>query len=48
MRATVPVETKVSPSLWQQATGDCYHTCAPMTGVTSQLQYNVALNLCMN
>ena len=34
MRAAVPVEKRVSTSLWRLATGDCYRTCGLMMEVT--------------
>ncbi|XP_015780802.1 PREDICTED: putative nuclease HARBI1 [Acropora digitifera] len=34
MRAAVPVEKRVSTSLWRLATGDCYRTCGLMMGVS--------------
>ena len=34
MRAAVPVEKRVSTSLWRLAAGDCYRTCGLMMGVS--------------
>ena len=34
MRAAVPVEKRVSTSLWRLATGACYRTCGLMMGVS--------------
>ena len=34
MRAAVPVEKRVSTSLWRLVTGDCYRTCELMMGVS--------------
>ena len=34
MRATGPVEKRLSTSLWRLATGDCYRTCGLMMGIS--------------
>ena len=34
MRAAVPLEKRVSTSLWRLAAGDCYRTCGLMMGVS--------------
>ena len=34
MRAAVPVEKRVSASLWRLASGDCYRTCGLIMGVS--------------